>query len=224
MTDGAAVESGFRVDNIAIDGTDDRDRREPTRAGCSTASAPRPVSDVSQHTNAYFVDNRQYVGGDKTLGHLYNFAGFAKRPNWVDFFYVLAGCADHLLGQLVLRQQRRRAPRSRRGAAGRRQPAVRPRARRFAAPAADLLARRGVRAQPDQAGRPPRTTVSEYKLRRSRGPAALRRHDGLVVRQRRARVEHRDHTRATTSPAGTASTCPRPAPPSRWSRSTTRVS
>ena len=40
----------------------------------------------STYLNAYIVDNRQYVGGDKMLVHLYNFAGYEDRPNWVDFF------------------------------------------------------------------------------------------------------------------------------------------
>ena len=42
--------------------------------------------DVRPYLHAYFVQNRQYVNLDRTLDHLYNFAGFANRPNWVDWF------------------------------------------------------------------------------------------------------------------------------------------
>jgi immune inhibitor A len=91
MTDGAAVESGFRVDNIAIDG-----------AAVGTAEAGEgwvfdgfrttTGTDTSKHTNAYFVDNRQYVGGDKVLDHLYQFAGLTgDRANWVDYFNYSPG-------------------------------------------------------------------------------------------------------------------------------------
>ena len=41
--------------------------------------------------NAYFVDNRQYVGRDKVLQSVYNFAGFEKRPEWVDHFAYQPG-------------------------------------------------------------------------------------------------------------------------------------
>ena len=90
MTDGAAVESGFRVDNIAIDGTD-VGTAEAGEGWEFDGFRTTTGSDVSKHTNAYFVDNRQHVGGDRTLGHLYNFAGYAKRPNWVDFFQYSPG-------------------------------------------------------------------------------------------------------------------------------------
>ena len=120
MTDGAAVESG-------LPGRQHRHRRHRRSA------PPRPNegwvfdgfrtttgSDVSEHTNAYFVDNRQYVGGDKTLEPPLQLRGLREAAELGRLLQVLAGCADHLLGQLVLRQQRRRPPRSRRAAAGRR--------------------------------------------------------------------------------------------------------
>ncbi len=91
MTDGAAVESGFRVDNIAVDGTD-VGTAEANEGWVFDGFRTTTGTDVSMATNAYFVDNRQYVGGDRTLTHLYNFAGFdAPRPNWVNFFQYSPG-------------------------------------------------------------------------------------------------------------------------------------
>ncbi|WP_432477518.1 immune inhibitor A domain-containing protein [Nocardioides sp. GXQ0305] len=89
-TDGAAVESGFRVDNVAIDGTP-IGTAEANEGWVLDGFRTTTGTDVSMHTNAYFVDNRQYVGGDRTLKHLYNFAGYEKRPNWVDYFQYSPG-------------------------------------------------------------------------------------------------------------------------------------
>ena len=60
--------------------------RPTTRAGRSTASRTTTGSEEQAFLNAYFVDNRQYVGRDKQLKHLYNF-GFPKKPDWVEFFH-----------------------------------------------------------------------------------------------------------------------------------------
>ncbi len=90
MTDGAAVESGFRVDNIAIDGTE-IGTAETDEGWDFDGFRTTTGTDVSKHTNAYFVDNRQYVGGDKVLKHNYQFAGLEKRPNWVDYFKYSPG-------------------------------------------------------------------------------------------------------------------------------------
>ena len=89
-TDGAAVESGFRVDNLAIAGTP-VGTAETDEGWVLDGFRTTTGTDVSKHTNAYFVDNRQYVGGDKTLAHLYNYAGFEDRPDWVDFFQYSPG-------------------------------------------------------------------------------------------------------------------------------------
>ncbi len=90
MTDGAAVESGFRVDNIAIDGTV-IGTAEAAEGWVFDGFRTTTGTDVSKHTNAYFVDNRQYVRGDKVLDHLYQFAGLTNKPNWVDFFHYSPG-------------------------------------------------------------------------------------------------------------------------------------
>lgn len=90
LTDGAAAEAGFQVDNITLDG-----------ASIGTAEASEGwvldgfeavrSEETKAFLNAYFVDNRQYVGRDRVLEHVYNFAGDAKRPDWVDFFAYQPG-------------------------------------------------------------------------------------------------------------------------------------
>lgn len=91
LTDGAATEPGFQVDNVTLGGelvgtaeTDDEgwelDGFEAVRA-----------TETKQFLNAYFVDNRQYVGRDKTLAHVYSFAGLKKKPNWVRYFKYQPG-------------------------------------------------------------------------------------------------------------------------------------
>ncbi len=91
LTDGAAAEAGFQVDNITLDG-------EPI--GTAEAGSEGWVLDGfeavhSEETkaflNTYFVDNRQYVGRDKVLEHVYNFTGDKERPDWVDFFAYQPG-------------------------------------------------------------------------------------------------------------------------------------
>jgi immune inhibitor A len=90
MTDGAAVESGFRVDNVTLDG-ESIGTAEAAEGWVFDGFRSTTGTDVSKHTNAYFVDNRQHIRGDRTLTHLYNFAGFTKRPNWVNFFRYSPG-------------------------------------------------------------------------------------------------------------------------------------
>ncbi len=85
VTDAAFVLPGFQVDNIVLDGTEigtaETDDEGWELDGFRTTTG----SETNTFLNAYLVENRQYVGGDKTLKHLYNFEG-GDRPNWVDFF------------------------------------------------------------------------------------------------------------------------------------------
>ncbi len=84
-TDGAAVEPGLKVDNITLAGTEIGTAE--TDEGWTFNGFRRTTgSEEVEYLNAYFVQNRQYVNLDKTLNHLYNFAGYADRPNWVDWF------------------------------------------------------------------------------------------------------------------------------------------
>ena len=85
VTDGAFVLPGFQVDNITLGGTDignaETDDEGWTFDGFRTTTG----TEINEFLNAYFVDNRQYVGGDRTLDHTYHF-GDPDRPNWVDFY------------------------------------------------------------------------------------------------------------------------------------------
>lgn len=90
LTDGAVSESGFQVDDITLDGEPigTADGGESwTLVGFEAVSA----EETKQFLNAYFVDNRQYVGRDKTLAHVYNFAGLEEKPDWVDFYQFAPG-------------------------------------------------------------------------------------------------------------------------------------
>lgn len=90
MTDAATSLDGFQVDNIAIDGQDVGDAE--TAADWTLDGFTRVHSQETEpFLNAYFVDNRQYVGRDKTLAYVYNFAGFKDRPDWVDHFKFQPG-------------------------------------------------------------------------------------------------------------------------------------
>ena len=83
QTDGAAIESGFQVDNVTLGGasigTAETEDEGWTLDGFITSTG----EDIRPFLNAYFVQNRQYVAGDRTLNHLYNFAGHATgRTGW----------------------------------------------------------------------------------------------------------------------------------------------
>ena len=82
-TDPGYALSGFRVDNIALDGTTIGDAETDdgwTYDGFTTTTG----STEESYLNAYFVDNRQYTKRDTLLEHLYNF-GSANKPDWVEF-------------------------------------------------------------------------------------------------------------------------------------------
>jgi immune inhibitor A len=84
VTDGGVALSGFQVDNITLAGTDIGDAETDadwTFDGFRTTTGTEDQSFL----NAYIVDNRQYVGRDKLLTHIYNFGNRAEQPNWVDF-------------------------------------------------------------------------------------------------------------------------------------------
>lgn len=86
VTDGGVALSGFKVDQITLDGTAIGTAETGDEGweldGFKTTSG----TEENSYLNAYFVDNRQYVGQDKTLAHLYNFGFLDSRPDWVEFF------------------------------------------------------------------------------------------------------------------------------------------
>ncbi len=88
LTDGGYALSGFQVDNITLDGTNIGDAESDadwTFDGFRTTTG----SEIESYLNAYIVDNRQFVGNDKLLNHLYNFRNVhsLKMSNWVDFYH-----------------------------------------------------------------------------------------------------------------------------------------
>ena len=185
-----------------------RDRRGWTFDGFRATTG----TEDQEFLNAYFVDNRQYVGRDKLLKHLYQFAGYAEASGLGRLLPERLGRPDQLLGHVVRRQQRRRAPRRRQILPGRRAPGVpaHPGRRAGAAAAADL--RLGVLAEAER--------HAEAALRRaSPGTSRARRRSRssttCATGGTTATSTPPASTPGTTSPAGTASTCRRRAPRSR---------
>jgi immune inhibitor A len=84
LTDGGTALNGFQVDNITLDGQliggAETDEEGWALDGFLTVHA----NETRKFLNAYIVDNRQYVGRDKLLSHVYNF-GF-KNTDKVEFF------------------------------------------------------------------------------------------------------------------------------------------
>ena len=86
LTDGGLAMSGFQVDNITLGGTEIGTAETDegwTFDGFRTTTGTEDQSFL----NAYFVDNRQYVGRDRLLQHIYNFGDLAHQPDWVEFFH-----------------------------------------------------------------------------------------------------------------------------------------
>jgi immune inhibitor A len=85
VTDGGYILDGFQVDNIVLDGVE-IGTAETDEGWELDGFRITTGSEEVEYLHAYMVQNRQYVNLDRTLNHLYNFAGFANRPNWVDWF------------------------------------------------------------------------------------------------------------------------------------------
>jgi immune inhibitor A len=84
-TDVAFVMPGFRVDEVAVDGTP-VGTAETADEGWELDGFYRTTGqEIQKFFNAYVLENRQYDGYDKSLKSAYNF-GFlgSKRENWVE--------------------------------------------------------------------------------------------------------------------------------------------
>ncbi len=86
-TDGAFTLPGFQVDNIAIDGTvvgtAESDETGWTLSGFRITTGAETLT----FFNAYVLENRQYLGFDKSLKTgPYNFAFGNTHPDWVEHF------------------------------------------------------------------------------------------------------------------------------------------
>lgn len=86
QTDGAAVESGFRVDDIAVDGTVIGTAETETEGWTFNGFRTTTGSEVESFFNAYVAENRQYDGYDASLATAYNFGYANTRPDWVEHY------------------------------------------------------------------------------------------------------------------------------------------
>lgn len=86
QTDGAVAESGFRVDDIAVNGTvigtAETDNEGWTFDGFRTTTG----SEIEKFFNAYIAENRQYDGYDASLATAYNFSYGVTKPDWVETY------------------------------------------------------------------------------------------------------------------------------------------
>jgi len=90
LTDGAVAEAGFQVDNITLGG-ESIGTAETDEGWILDGFKVVRAQETEEFLNAYFVDNRQHVRRDKTLGHIYNWAGIEDKPNWVNYFEYQPG-------------------------------------------------------------------------------------------------------------------------------------
>ncbi len=86
QTDGAAIESGFRVDDIAIDGTMIGTAETADEGWTFNGFRTTTGSEAETFFNAYVAENRQYDGYDKSLATAYNFGYASTRPDEVEHF------------------------------------------------------------------------------------------------------------------------------------------
>ncbi len=84
QTDGATALNGFQVDDITLDGQLIGGAETDEEGWALNGFQAVHATETKKFLNAYFVDNRQYVGRDTLLRHLYNF-GF-KNTDRVEFF------------------------------------------------------------------------------------------------------------------------------------------
>jgi immune inhibitor A len=92
LTDAAATYPGFQVDNITLNGENIGDAETDDQGWVLDGFTAVHSQETKNFLNAYFVDNRQYVGRDKTLAYVYNYAGYSgKRSRWVDHFKYQPG-------------------------------------------------------------------------------------------------------------------------------------
>lgn len=85
-TDPAFALSGFQVDQITLGGVDIGNAETDDEGWEFDGFRVTTGSEMQQFLNAYIVDNRQYVGRDKLLKHLYNYGYLPDRPDHVEFF------------------------------------------------------------------------------------------------------------------------------------------
>ncbi len=86
LTDAAVALPGFQVDEITLDGTPVGSAEGGADGWSLDGFSTTSGTEVTEHLNAYLVDNRQYVGRDRLLKHVYHFGDVAENPDHVDFY------------------------------------------------------------------------------------------------------------------------------------------
>ena len=88
-TDGAVQGTGFEIDQITLDGaligSAEADAEE-TEAWDLDGFRTTTGFEERSFVNGYIVENRQYVGTDRSLRGAYNFGFLDTRPDWVEKF------------------------------------------------------------------------------------------------------------------------------------------
>ncbi len=87
VTDTAATYPGFQVDNITLDGTDIGNAETDDEGWDFNGFRTTTGTEDQSFLNAYIVDNRQHVGRDRILDHVYSFKNSSK----VEFFSYQPG-------------------------------------------------------------------------------------------------------------------------------------
>jgi immune inhibitor A len=85
QTDAAVTELGFKIDNIAINGTP-VGTAEADEGWTFNGFKRTTGTEISFHLNAYVMENRQYDGYDRSLRTAYNFGFLNTKPDWVEHY------------------------------------------------------------------------------------------------------------------------------------------
>jgi immune inhibitor A len=86
QTDGAVAEKGFRIDEIAINGTTIGNAETATEGWTFDGFVRTTGSEIQSFFNAYVAENRQYDGYDASLRTAYNFGFAGSKPDWVESY------------------------------------------------------------------------------------------------------------------------------------------
>ncbi len=86
QTDAAAIEDGFRVDQIAVDGTLIGTAETADEGWTFDGFVRTTGGEVQTFFNAYVAENRQYDGYDRSLRTAYNFATPITNPDRVESY------------------------------------------------------------------------------------------------------------------------------------------
>jgi immune inhibitor A len=84
-TDPAVTELGFKIDNIAINGTP-VGTAEADEGWTFNGFKRTTGTEISFHLNAYVMENRQYDEYDRSLATAYNFGFLNTKPDWVEHY------------------------------------------------------------------------------------------------------------------------------------------